>query len=356
MIRREPIEPPFPSTSQLLPFCLLVAAVLAVPLFLRARHLPEHRDRLATASVTAGPYAYLQREIYDESGDIDLLFAGDSVVWTGIDTPAVQARLAGQLGRPARALTLGWVWPGHDLLFYVLRDLLEHRRVHQVVLRLWPGEMLNVPPHPQSHRWLVACQHDPVLPVLPLPERAMTYGIEVVGGLRNLLSLVRPDQTGPSIYRQTLGHKVVETALGGPFRRFEPPVPALSREALEVRTRWPASIRVVDQTLAPYQAGYARAIRDLLEAHGVKVTLLRFPARSEVRAPVVDVAGYATALYQGQARVVAPRPGELFEGLSDDELRAMYYNDDYHLNANGAAFFTAAIMPALLDAEGSPPP
>jgi len=355
MTRREPIDQPFARSSQLVAFCLVVAAVLAVPLCLRALHLPAHRDRIATGPVSAGPYSHLQRQIFDEKGDIDLLFVGDSVVWVGIDTPAVEAHLSARLGRPARVLTLGWPWPGHDLLFYVLRDLTERRRVHHVVLRLWPGEMGPAPPHPQSHRWLFACPHDPVASAgLPL-DRATVYGVEVVGGLRNLLSLVRPDRTGPSIYEQTLGHKEVEVSLAGPFHRVQPAVPRLTPDSLDVRPPWPGHLRVMPRPLEPYQAGYARAIRELLQAQGVKVTLLRFPARTERSASTIEVAGYALELFEG-ARVMAPLPSELFQGLGEDELKALYYNDDYHLNRNGAAFLTAAVLPALTDAvaEGRP--
>ena len=39
----------------------------------------------------------------------------------------------------------------------------------------------------------------------------------------------------------------------------------------------------------------------------------------------------------------------LFEGLSDDEAHAFYYNE-YHLNASGAKLYSRAIAPALGEA------
>src|SRR5438309_682095 len=99
-----PMAPAFSRRGHALAFCGLLAALLALPLVLRRLELPSHAQRLAAAPVAAGPYSFLEREIYEERSDLDLAFVGDSLLWVGIDTPLVARSLGPVLGRPARVV------------------------------------------------------------------------------------------------------------------------------------------------------------------------------------------------------------------------------------------------------------
>lgn len=351
-MRRDPIAPPFRTSLDAALFCLSVAVILSLPLLFRAFHGPSHRTRIATAPTSVGEYTFIQHEVFDETSDLDAVFIGDSVIWNGVDTMEVQKALSQTLGRQARVISLGWYWSGDDVLYYVLRDLLARRKVAHVVLRLQTEDQTRQASHPQAYRWLFGCEHDPVIRTLGLKDSLQAYGIEAIGGPRNLLSLLRPDLLASSWAAPTLGHFAVFEQRPGTFHPLDIPAPRFSLDTLMVDAgNRSQRLRPTTVPLQGFQRHYAVAVRDLLREHHVPVTLLRVPARSEARVHTLDVAGGQLALYGPDVQVVAPDPGELFSHLSDAELDGFYFYDVRHLNRNGSRYFTLAIMPALVEIQ-----
>ena len=349
---REPIAAPFRDSRDAALYCLSVVLVLLLPLGLRAFHAPSHRTRMATAPTSVGEYTFIQHEVFDETSDLDVVFAGDSLMLNGIDTVEVQKALSEALGRPARVITLGWYWSGEDILYYVLRDLLAHRKVSHVVLRLQSEQTRPSSSHPQAYRWLFGCEHDRVIPTLGLKDWLQAYGIEAIGGPRNLVSLVRPDLLMPAWSAPTLGHMVVMRQLSGPFRPEDVPVPRFSLDTLMVDAT--NRLQRLDPVGAPsggFQHQYAVGVRDLLRDRGIPVTLIRVPARTEARAHTLPVLDEQLSLYGDGTRLVVPDPGQLFAQVSDSELDGFYYYDQAHLNGNGSRYFTLAVMPALVEIQ-----
>jgi hypothetical protein len=347
---REPIAPPFRTSLDAALYCLTVAAILLLPLVLRALHAPSHRTRLATVPLTAGGTSFLPQQVFDETSDIDMLIVGDSVDWVALDALEIQKALSKSTGRDARVVSLGWFWTGEDMLYYVLRDVLAHRKVGHVVLRLFPEDQSRQASHAQAWRWLFGCEHDAVIPTLRLTDKLQAYGVQAIGGPRNLLSLVRPDRLSASWESPYLGHfGVMQGWPDGPLRSIDVPVPQFSLDALMVDAANASQrMRPVALPLRGFQQHYAVAVRDLLRSHGVPVTLLRVPKRSEVREHTLTVSAGQLALYGDDAHLVVPDPGRLFAQLSDADLDGFYYYDERHLNRNGSHYFTLAEMPALI--------
>jgi hypothetical protein len=336
----------------LLGFCALVAAILALPLGARMLHIPSHKQRLGTAPDRAGPYSFIQREVFEESGDIDLLLVGDSVIWVGLDARALEEGLSTALGHAIRVRTLAWNWTGDDLPYYVLRDLLERRAVKHVVMRLRAPDRSGGQPHPTSYRWLFGCQHDPVMASLPPSLRLVGYGIEMVGGPRNLLSLLRPDLQGSSPYADMLGSYLVRVGPGGQlFPAVQTQAPRLGSSAIVTSTTAQGRLQIDPSPPSDYQRGYLAGTRDLLLRHHAHVSLLRFPDQQETRLNTLSIAGYQPAILGGNATILAPEPAVLFAGMGDSEVDALYYFGGSHFNANGARFFTQALLPTLIDLQ-----
>ena len=349
---REPIAAPFRTSRDAALYCFSVALILLLPLGLRAIHAPSHRTRMATAPTSVGEYTFIQHEVFDETSDLDVVFAGDSIMFNGIDTVEVQKALSEALGRPARVITLGWYWSGDDILYYVLRDLLARRKVAHVVLRLKSEQTRPSLSHPQAYRWLFGCEHDSVIRTLGLKDSLQAYGIEAIGGPRNLVSLLRPDLLMPAWSGPTLGHMAVMRQLSGPFRPEDVPVPRFPLDTLMVDASNRAQrLNVVGAPAGGFQHRYAVGVRDLLHDHGIPVTLLRVPARTEVREHTLPVLDEQLSLYASDTRLVVPDPGQLFSQVSDPELDGFYYYDQAHLNRNGARYFTLAVMPALIEIQ-----
>lgn len=347
-----PMAPAFATKRGALAFCCLVGTLLGLPAVLRAFDLPRHEDRYLTAPTTSGSYSFLQQQIFHERSDLDLAFLGDSLLLTAIETPAVQQAATRSLGRTAQVVTLGWSGRGDDLMFYVLRDLLAHRRVKAVVLRVphRGGRGLGRGPHPQSYRWLVGCQHDPVQRNLPWIDRATAYALESIGGLRNVLSLLRPNLVSTSPFAPTLGAMLWDVGPDhGPFIRYQPAIHEDLIGPRLVSTLGASTvIRPDRERPSAYQEGYVRGIRDLLHDRGVAVALLRSPELEERRQETMEIDSAWAETFPPETEVIAPSPAQLYDGMTDEQVSRLYF-DGAHLNRNGAEYFTNSVMPALLE-------
>jgi hypothetical protein len=99
-------------------------------------------------------------------------------------------------------------------------------------------------------------------------------------------------------------------------------------------------------SLPPYHQYYLRKIVDLLRQERVPLTFLNIPQFSERKNVGVTERENWPATLQVDVPLVGIAPAELFTGLSDDQIRFMYY--DEHMNVNGSEFFTRAVAPAIL--------
>jgi hypothetical protein len=332
-------------------FGFFVALVLLLPSALTNRHFPDHDERLPSVPINAGPYSFLQQQVYGETSDVDLAFVGDSLLWVGIDAPKVAEALTRSLGRPARVITLGWNWAGEDLTYYVLRDMLARRRVRAVVFRLrlpWESELAERP-HKESYRFLTRCEHDPVLPTLPLPLQAAAFNLEAIGVLRNLLSLLRPDRLSASPYAATLG--AYEVKLGPNFGPFVAAAPAHREfspgETMSTLGASP-TLKASRDASGEYERAYMEATRRLLDGHQVRVAFVRAPDSIEANDAAMEIDGAYARIFGSEATVLAIAPNRLYEGMTREQVANFYY-DGRHFNANGNAYFTRALLPALLD-------
>jgi hypothetical protein len=351
----EPMAPPFATRGQALGFCAVVAFILLLPAAFRRTHAPTHEQRMATAPVRAGPYSFLHEQIYEKTSDLDLAIVGDSQIWAALDAPAVSDALTRKLGRQARVVSLGWNWHGDDLTFYVLRDLLERRKVGVVLLRL-PREGDRVKgPHPQSFRWFTSWD-DPVEPGMSRADRAAFYGIEATGSLRNLLSLLRPDRLAPPPEEERLGAYLAEIGPDGrPFKRLALQPPPLGTRVLSTFGASPALAWGGDRPSSSAIAwGYASAIHDLLTKYGVRAAFVRIPMSNEVKADELRSDAMWRDIFGAETPVLAAKPRELFEGLTDDDTQELYYELS-HLNRNGAELFTLTLLPGLLELWSNAP-
>src|SRR6185369_7920682 len=119
------------------------------PLVLR----PAREAAWSGVPTCEGPFSHIQQGVFEEKGDIDLLFIGSSFLWAGIDTPQVERAQSAQLGRKATVLTLGSNWWGEDLTYFLLRDLLARRRVKMVVFSMPTKTDQQSAPHPGAAYW-----------------------------------------------------------------------------------------------------------------------------------------------------------------------------------------------------------
>jgi hypothetical protein len=328
------MDPAFSSLRQAGAFAALLAFSLAAPLFLRSSH---REAAWSSAPNNAGPFAWIEQQVFEEKGDIDILFIGSSFMWAGIDTPQVERALSRQLGRKATVITLGDNWWGEDQTYFLLRDLLARRKVTLAVFTLPTKTDLQSAPHPCASYWL-----DDAGAGLSLRHRLQLYAVEMLGTPRRLLGLLRPDRLEPSPYAAGLGAGRFREALPGhDFVRLHLPAPSLTAEELQDRARF----HFDDVPLTPFQEHFFRLYLELARQHGVHLAVVHIPQRpTGAPSPLADERLDWTRLFG--LPLVGVAPATLFAGMDRATIDAHYYNE--HLNLNGAERLTRVLLPALL--------
>lgn len=347
------MSPPFQGKGGAAMFAAVVAVFLLLPILLHAWGLPPKFAVYRGITLEAGRFPYLGRLVTQDKGDIDLLFFGSSLVRASVDVPMVEQALR-EAGHGDPVVRMGGVnWPGLDMQYFLLRDLLERRRVKRVVLSMAVGQQDTVMPHVQLFRFLRWGDYADVFDGLTWRQGASLYGVMVLGAPRQALTLARHnrvsdwsgDVTAPGQPRtDELGY------YGARFVRVERRPPVIPAREMIYEPGGAGKFRFLNRRPNDYQWRFLLRLAGLLRQHHVQVLFLNTPMPEErdnnfvqERLPWMELFGPGT-------RVIGVAPARLFAGMSEEDLYLHYY--DQHLNRNGREYFTRAILPAMLAIYG----
>jgi hypothetical protein len=341
----------FRSHVQSVAFFLFVLALLVLPWGLMKSGKIPPRSVYAAMPQQAGDFAFLARQTFDETSDIDILFLGSSMLWTGVDAPLVQHCLEATCGHKVQVLTFGVNYRDSlDEQFVLLRNLLGHRRVKMLVfsLPLFAGADKQVVPSPPGSYFLR--MGDGFFSRFPLLSRVSLYSAYVLQAPRDLLSLARPgrmndipDVSGSlGFYSRRLGWNRVESL----FRRVSFPPPDIDPGATMFREKHDPGIKVRSNSITPYQQFFLDRIHLLSEQYRTFLVFLHLPALVEKDCRQVEEVADWPALYGSPLIGVAG--SRVFRGLKEKDLLLLYY-DENHFNVNGAEYYTRAIAPTLVE-------
>jgi hypothetical protein len=354
------MRPAFSRTRYAAVFAALLGVLIVAPAVVARVGILDRESVYSALPVEAGPVSHIRRQIFDETADIDVVFVGSSLMWSGIDAPFVQEQLSAALGREAVVTVIASVWPGLDRDYAFLKDLLARRRVALVVIQ-FPNRdrptrdaaaavnRVSDQPYVLAFRLYRAGDFPEVGEGLALRARAALYGGAILGLPRQLLSAARDNRMTPSPVEATLGARLQELGFyGAPFTPFEPVPPQLAAAEMTYSPGAESSYRFFDEPLPPFQQHFAALIAALLAAHDVPAVVLHIPQANEIDAQFVEERVDWRAATGIDATMVGIPPARLFRGFSEEETLRFFSSD--HLNRNGAVFFTRAVMPALLEA------
>ena len=359
--------PELSSTKQACAFALLLLILLLLPAFMGKSLLPSREQAYSSIWWGDGAFPYIEQQIFTEKSDIDIAFIGPSHVWYGIDTPYVQDKLSEKLGRPAVVRTLCWGGDGYDAIYFVAKDLLEHRKVHLLVF-YDSHEMTE--PHPQvTHLFRLADNTDDISG-LPWHLQASYYFAAVLGMPRNLLGLIRPDLPADLLSPTTkpyweaqkmeniaerlgsraarLGFEPEGATTHAPFEVFTPGVSGRDSNVVVYSDSTRDKFRLSDSSIPPLQLYFARKIAALAEAHHVRLVLMHVPIFPERRNPLIEEADFWPKLLPNDLSILGIPPAEMFREIPDEDVRKLYC-DIWHLNVNGQEYFTSIVTPQLLE-------
>jgi len=358
------MRPAFSSTKSAAAFALLLLILLLLPAMAGRSRLPSRAVSYSSVSPIMGSFPYLHRQIFEETGRVDIAFIGSSRIYYDIATPLMEKALSEKLGRKAEVITLGWFWPGFDPLYFITQDLLQHRQVDMIV---FDDEGVGGKPHRLAPCWFRYGDNAKDLAGIPLQFQAAYYFGAVIGMPRNLLGRLRPNFSdltpagaatterlwrapNPMTARGSLASKLGFNHPNPQHPGFVDYAPANGVRPEAVCVFSPAT-RAKFQFTGPattsLELDFVRKFAALAQAHQTRLVCLHMPETGEMRVPVIKEREFWPDALQAEVAMVGIPPATLFAGLSDEEVRKLFVNP-LHLNQNGAEYFTSLIAPSLI--------
>ena len=363
------MSPAFSSTRQAGGFALLLVVVLLLPVAVPSSLLPSREQIYASLPWNVGPYPFIHDQIFVDKSDIDIAIIGDSQIWAAVDAPYLQRELSEKLGRPAVVVSLCCPWAGFDGLYFLMRDLLKHRKVHMIVFADATGlSVVQETPHKQAWRWFRFAEDSGELAGLPLRLRGVYYYGSILGMPRNLVSLLRPN-LGPILtpekYQELeeahhwimpntrLGSLAMQISFDNRPDLFSKSTPETGTQPSDFVTYSPgtaAKFQFAQNSIpsSSIQIYFARKLAALARAHDAKLTCLNIPFYADRRSDLIHERYNWDEAMQAPVNIVGIPPSTLFDGLSDHDLSNLFW-DSFHFNENGQLYFTRLLAPTLIN-------
>jgi hypothetical protein len=354
------LRPAFDNDFQALAFLVLVAALLVSPILLGHLHPEDREHAYQDMRSQDGGFSFAGHEIYEVQDDIDILFAGPSTVWTGIDSLIVEQALTQKLGRHARVVTYGSTGASIEVQYIQIRDTLKHKKVGMVVTSVPrslhvdnPAWLFSDSPSPQGFRFL-SYTDPPQTDGLPLRYRAMLYAGYVLRTPRDFLDWLRPPRKVPSPLMSTQGSFHAFAGYDNdPYAEYHAPVPQLPPDAFIYSPQTRNNFSFSGDSLPYFQTYYLHKLLELVKARHIKLVFVNIPEYEERgRTTVAERLCWPEILGPASTLIGLP-PATLFERLSQGDIRKLYYNN-LHLNRNGSEMFTRAITPVIVELYANP--
>ena len=363
------MAPAFSSPRQAAAFALLLAVLLTLPVVVARTRWFDRRDVYPDIPWKYGSFPWIQQKIFTETKDVDMAFLGSSHIWAAVNTPYLQKKLTERLGRESEVFTLGWPWPGFDALYIIARDLLDHRRVHTLVIDDEGGSDV---PHVNASRWFRIGENSEALAGLPPIAQARLYGSAVLGMPRQLLSLVRPNLLedprwcanflnltfrAPNLAEHCGALRSHLTYL--PRREFrplpgerdffpyQPAGDATAADVLVYSAENRDAFKFTGPALPPYQLYFARKLARWCRERGTRLVILHTPSLRERGLTVISERQLWPEVLGAPVSMVGIPPAKLFAGIPAADVPKLFF-DDFHFNQNGQDMFTRLITPVLL--------
>ena len=337
--------PAFRTQRSAVGFCVALAALLLLPVMIRPFGLLPRSRAFEGMRTEAGPVGWTAKILAEKQGSVDILFLGSSILRAAVVPAEVEKALAAHEGRPVKVLTLSFNWQGLDVQYFLLRDFLAGHSLRMAVWTMPLRQNTSDQPHVEAYRWYGFGDYSDVVDRLPLASRVSLYSDAVLGGPLRIWNVLRPPRFLPS-------ERLPEVELartgyyGAPFVAEPTEPPSMGSEGAIFPASPCAAVAVTGPPLGPYQMNFARAIVELLRERGVPLVLLHIPIDDEYgEHDIPERMSWDRAL-GADAPLVGIPAAILFGEIGKD--RYLHYYRDQHLNANGQALFTKAIIPPLV--------
>ena len=360
------MRPAFSSTRQAAAFALLLLLLLLSPALAGKKLQPPREEIYSSIWWEDGDFPYMDGQIFREKGDMDIVFMGSSHIWAAFDPPAVQEQLSKELGRQAVVRTFGWGGPGFDEIYFVAKDLLEHRHVRMLVID--DGFNSADQPHLLAARMFRFGDDAETLRGLPPQTQAAYYFASIAGWPRNLVDLARANLPADmdatnywtsrshaanfaehlGAFKARSGFRENPTAEPEPFVEYAPQTGVQPSDVCVFSPATKNNFGFPERDLLPpMQLHFAQKFAALAQEHGCQLVVLHIPTFDERQSTVISEPASWPRVFHTEVTMIGIPPATMFRGLTDDEIRKLY-SDSVHLNGNGQSYFSSLMTPALL--------
>ena len=359
------MRPAFSSTKQALAFALLLLALLLAPALANKRILPSREAIYSSIWWENGDFPYMDVQIFQRIGPLDIVFMGPSHIWGAFNTPNVQEQLSKQLARPATVRTFGWGGAGYDQLYFVAQDLLAHHPVRMLVFDDEYNE--SGLPHFLAPRMYRYADNTGALDGLPASLQAAYYFGSIMGMPRNLLAMVHSnlpaDLSAPTYWQARshaanfsnnlgsfsaqLGYRASPDAQAEPFVKYTPQTGAQPSDVCIYSDETKTNFAFSAEPLPLSQLHFLHELINLTRQSGCKLVVIHVPVFDERHSTLISMPSFLQDALPADVTMTGIPPATFFKGLSDDDIRKLY-SDSVHLNQNGQNYFTRLMTPTLL--------
>lgn len=320
--------------------CVLVLA-LSSPLLLQPFY--DLKATLTFPNNESGAFHYNREILFNEEGEVDILFLGCSYLKWQVDFLRFESLLSQKLQRPTVVRSLGFDMRANELLYLYLKEFLKHRQSQFVVIS--PNMKTR---YPFPHKFLHQVANSPTLAVhgLGILESFKLYSASIYGFLFQVKSLILGNSSTLDLrMRARLGTKIVKprTSIG------ERPQPEkIEGASMVYGVERKAELEIVPYPLENQERVFFHKILNLLRDKKIAFSFLIPPSAiqrensHQMRSDRVVMQGDLFQEFGSDASVIGLSMDQIFYQQSE-ELISQHFTG-IHLNFRGAQWFTERIF------------
>lgn len=340
MPKELPIEYPIKRNEErfLIGIFFIIILLLTFDIF----HLaPARYHLIATIPPTETDAHFVIDEVYQKTGDIDALILGPCTAWWQIYTPFIQEALSKKYQRDTVVITLGYNHFGSDLMYLLLKDVLQKRKVKNLVLPLPKVEDLYPFPHQNSVNWWIYPKD------LESVQGLSFAGYTRILGLNLFSAIYRSSLSGQPIPGMLTNQEFGFNSLRDSRRIKVSELPALNR-AKYVNLVTPSETDL--DTEHPLSADWVRfyqLVFELVKVHRINVVFVDSPHVTEFESRDRTIPGNFAKIIDPKIPVIRTDFKKWFSALPATLQNQIY--SGHNLTAVGAQAFTDLIKDQLVE-------
>ncbi|NGZ25648.1 MAG: hypothetical protein G8345_02030, partial [Magnetococcales bacterium] len=161
--------------------------------------------------------SFIHHQTFVDQTPLDVLIAGGSYAWNGLDPKVLEQAFSERYRRPFRAINIA-LNEGKDQTYLFVKNLTMRRKVRMVIINDFFSP-ISTPHENAFRRWLLT-EHWNLMGQLPIKSSFGFYTESILGAPRHLLSLLRPNRPAHLPERQKFFESNGFNPLRGNFRNL----------------------------------------------------------------------------------------------------------------------------------------